>query len=155
MNDLPRDHLWEMHLVNEETGQITIGLYNTKKDVEAAVKKYSMYKGYHCEIRPPRVDDDPEDETVKAHSEALHGKKEEPKKRKGRDHRTDTPDRQFYYKELMSEECACGESKKKGFSFCYSCYQQLDGGMKKDLYQKIGYGYEEAYNAALKVLLEM
>ena len=56
---------------------------------------------------------------------------------------------QFYLKELKSEECACGEPKKKGKSFCYRCYSSLPGEMQKDLYKSIWEGYPAAYDKAL------
>ena len=65
------------------------------------------------------------------------------------------PDRNkdFYFEELMSDGCACGRPKKSKYSFCYGCYMSLPGDMRRDLYQKIGDGYEEAYEAAIKWLI--
>jgi len=56
---------------------------------------------------------------------------------------------QFYLKELQSEECACGETKKKRKSFCYKCFTSLPREMQQDLYQSIWEGYPEAYDKAL------
>jgi hypothetical protein len=61
-------------------------------------------------------------------------------------------DAQFLLKELKSEECACGEYKKSGNSFCYSCYKSLPDDMQKDLYKRFGNGYEEAYEEAYQWL---
>jgi len=58
----------------------------------------------------------------------------------------------FYIKELLSEECACGKEKKSGFSFCYRCYKSLPNVMRRDLYQRVHEGYEEAYDNALEYL---
>ena len=58
-------------------------------------------------------------------------------------------DIKFYLDELQSEECACGEPKKRGKSFCYRCYTSLPGTMQRDLWLKIRNGYEEAYDNAL------
>lgn len=58
----------------------------------------------------------------------------------------------FYVKELMSDECACGRSKKPRYSFCFSCYKSLPEHMQYDLWQDIGSGYEESYESAIKVL---
>ncbi len=61
-------------------------------------------------------------------------------------------DRAFYIKELGSEECQCGKPKKRGFSFCYGCYFSLPKDTRRDLYQKLGEGYEAAYEAAVAFL---
>lgn len=54
----------------------------------------------------------------------------------------------FYLKELRSEGCMCGKTKKSAFSFCWTCYQKLPADMQKALYRKMGKGYEQAYDAA-------
>lgn len=58
----------------------------------------------------------------------------------------------FYFNELMGNECACGDRKKEGRSFCYNCYSSLPRDMQKALYKHIGFGYEEAYEEAFKYL---
>jgi len=58
----------------------------------------------------------------------------------------------FYLDELTSDECACGQPKKAGHSFCYRCYMRLPGDMRRDLWKRIGDGYEAAYEAAVKWL---
>ena len=63
-------------------------------------------------------------------------------------------ERGFYIKELRSEECFCGKAKKRGWSFCYLCYRSLPRDMQRDLWRRIGFGYEEAYEAAVKWLDE-
>lgn len=57
-------------------------------------------------------------------------------------------DRVFYVMELASEECACGKPKRERFAFCVRCYNALPTEMKKPLWQRIGQGYEAAYEAA-------
>ena len=57
-------------------------------------------------------------------------------------------DTMFLLEQLKSNECACGESKKEGMSFCYSCYSSLPNDMQKGLYQRFANGYEEAYEEA-------
>lgn len=57
-----------------------------------------------------------------------------------------------YLNELMSNECLCGRDKKPGKSFCYSCYKNLPADLQMDLYCRMGDGYEEAYDAAIKWL---
>ena len=63
-------------------------------------------------------------------------------------------DREFYVKQLASEECLCGNSKLRGNSFCYRCYKALPGDMQKAIYRSLGRGYEEAFEAAHKWLTE-
>ena len=58
----------------------------------------------------------------------------------------------FYYRELKSSECFCGKSKKPRHSFCVGCYRELPRDKQKNLYQKIGEGYELAYEEAVKWL---
>jgi len=54
----------------------------------------------------------------------------------------------FLLKELKGEECACGNYKKSGMSFCFNCYKNLPDDIQKDLYLRFGNGYEEAYEEA-------
>jgi len=61
-------------------------------------------------------------------------------------------DTNFYIKELMSEECACGNPKKPRFSFCYRCYKKLPKHLQRELYQHVLEGYEQAYDEAIKYL---
>jgi hypothetical protein len=58
-------------------------------------------------------------------------------------------DTKFYIKELMSDECQCGRLKQHRRSFCYKCYTSLPKHMQRDLYQRMGDGYEEAYDEAV------
>jgi hypothetical protein len=60
----------------------------------------------------------------------------------------------FYYKELRSDGCFCGKEKKPGFSFCYPCYSELPEELRSNLWLKMGEGYEEAYDEAMKFLEE-
>lgn len=55
----------------------------------------------------------------------------------------------FMLKELKGNECPCGNHKKAGMSFCYNCYRNLPDDIQKDLYQRFGNGYEEAYDFAV------
>lgn len=63
-----------------------------------------------------------------------------------------TSDVKWYLKELRSNECLCGYYKKPGKSFCYRCYSRLPQDMQRSLYQRIGNGYEEALDEAVKYL---
>lgn len=60
----------------------------------------------------------------------------------------------FYSEVLEGEECACGKEKKRGFAFCYRCYQALPEGMKRGLWKQMCGGFEEAYEAAYRDLAE-
>lgn len=63
-------------------------------------------------------------------------------------------DRRWYAGELAGEQCLCENYKSSGYSFCYRCYRELPGEMQKALYRKVGAGYEEAFEAAVKYLEE-
>jgi len=63
-------------------------------------------------------------------------------------------DRLFYLKNLAGEECLCGKEKLKNNSFCYRCYKAMPVNMQRALYQRMGYGYEGAFEAAHKYLTE-
>ena len=79
-------------------------------------------------------------------------RKEAPAKR--RDGEAANSDRAFYVKELRSAECFCGKTKKPGRSFCYGCFKALPRDLQIDLYSRMGDGYEEAYDAAVRWLEE-
>lgn len=57
-------------------------------------------------------------------------------------------DRAWYAKELRSNECACGKTKKPGYVFCVNCFYSLPKEKQDDLYLKMGEGYEEAREKA-------
>lgn len=61
-------------------------------------------------------------------------------------------DRAFYRQSLSSNECLCGRPKQPHRSFCYPCYRELSQEMQRNLYRKMGNGYEEAYEAAVEYL---
>lgn len=58
----------------------------------------------------------------------------------------------FYYEQLISDECYCGKSKRPPDSFCYTCYKSLPEDLQRDLYQPMGHGYESTYESAVKHL---
>jgi len=62
--------------------------------------------------------------------------------------------RDYYLHELMSHTCACGRPKRGNQSFCPACYGILPVDIKRDLYDLIGQGYEEAVDAGIKFLRE-
>ncbi len=56
---------------------------------------------------------------------------------------------------LRSETCpGCNGTKRARKSLCRSCWSQLPQGMRADLYQGIGQGYELALTNAVKLLRE-
>ena len=60
----------------------------------------------------------------------------------------------WYFSELMSNQCACGKTKKPRKSFCYGCFKSLPIDMQNRLYRRLGEGYEAAYDEAVKYLEE-
>ena len=67
---------------------------------------------------------------------------------------TKADERWWYVQELRSDECQCGLFKKPGFSFCRKCFRALPLDLRRDLYRKIGGGYEEAYDASVEYLMD-
>jgi hypothetical protein len=57
-------------------------------------------------------------------------------------------------KELQSETCYCGAKKRGMQTFCRKDYYALPPKMRQALYNRIGEGYEEAYQEARKYLFE-
>jgi hypothetical protein len=55
-------------------------------------------------------------------------------------------------RELRGALCHCGRPKTPGHSFCAECYKSLPREMQTALYKRVGTGYEEAYDAATRVL---
>lgn len=53
---------------------------------------------------------------------------------------------------LVVTICRCDRRKKKGMSFCPPCYRRLPLEMRNALYRRLGKGYEEAYDDAVKYL---
>ena len=58
----------------------------------------------------------------------------------------------FYLEALKSNACQCERPKQRGQSLCRKCYWALPAHMRHDLYQKMGAGYEAAYDAAVEFL---
>jgi hypothetical protein len=51
---------------------------------------------------------------------------------------------------LRSVLCpACRRAKKPHNTLCYACYQSLPQPLKKALYNRVGHGYEQAFNDAM------
>lgn len=55
-------------------------------------------------------------------------------------------------RELAGPLCRCGRPKRTRETFCASCYHRLPTHLRRALYQRIGQGYEEAYEAAIDYL---
>ncbi len=48
-------------------------------------------------------------------------------------------------KQVVEEECACGEEKATWAKFCWRCYKELPSELKSRLYNKFDPSYEEAH----------
>ena len=55
--------------------------------------------------------------------------------------------------ELRGMWCRCGCRKQSRKTFCGRCFYSLTKEHQAALYQRIGEGYEEAYQAAVEVLI--
>lgn len=63
-------------------------------------------------------------------------------------------DKLWYIREFKSNECVCGKTKKPGSAFCYSCFMKLPYTYRMATYQRMGDGYEEAYENSVEWLRE-
>lgn len=64
------------------------------------------------------------------------------------------PDSAELVRSLMSEQCPCCKGPKiKRNTFCQRCYFNLGRGLRNALYQRVGEGYEEAFEAACLLLI--
>lgn len=64
----------------------------------------------------------------------------------------ETPRDAAHYRALMGAVCECDRPKQPKMSFCGICYRSLDRRSQMALYRKIGKGYGEAYDAAVRIL---
>ena len=55
--------------------------------------------------------------------------------------------------ELRGTSCTCGMPKKTHQTFCRACYYTLPQNVRSALYDLVGEGYEESYDAALRLLV--
>jgi DnaJ-class molecular chaperone len=63
------------------------------------------------------------------------------------------PTRQEAFDDLMSTTCSgCDGPKQSAKSHCRKCYFSLPGEARRNLYRKIGYGYEQALADSPKIL---
>lgn len=51
-------------------------------------------------------------------------------------------------RELDSTTCACGGQKRRGNSFCLTCYYALPQELRQRLYKALSDGYAQAYDEA-------
>jgi hypothetical protein len=58
----------------------------------------------------------------------------------------------FLIRELSSDRCFCGATKRPMQSFCRPCYSSLPPLLRKALYKRVGEGYEHAYDEAAAFL---
>lgn len=58
-------------------------------------------------------------------------------------------------KALMGDKCVCGAAKQPKMSHCRGCYYALPPPMRKALYNRVGEGYEEAFDASVEKLKEL
>jgi hypothetical protein len=58
----------------------------------------------------------------------------------------------YYGRILILPECACGKPKKRGMAFCYNCFIELPKLEKSLLYKRVGQGFEQAYESAIRYL---
>lgn len=56
--------------------------------------------------------------------------------------------------ELNGKQCRCNRPKQKRKTFCAGCYYTLPDEKRKALYNRIGEGYEEAYQDAVDYLTD-
>lgn len=66
---------------------------------------------------------------------------------------TDEPTTQDLVRSLMSDVCpTCGGVKRPRNTLCGGCYRKLPEDLKRNLYRRVGHGYEEAVAASLRAL---
>lgn len=55
---------------------------------------------------------------------------------------------------LKSKQCRCGKAKGYKTAFCRDCYYALSPGIRKALYNRVGFGFEQSYELAARTLDE-
>jgi hypothetical protein len=63
-----------------------------------------------------------------------------------------TDDAVLTVRELGGTLCRCGSKKRKGHTFCATCYYRLPQNLRCDLYKQLAEGYLDAYAAAVAFL---
>lgn len=59
----------------------------------------------------------------------------------------------YFLRELISEKCRCGHSKRSRNTFCSQCFYSLTKDQQNALYKKMNEGYQEAHAIAIEVLV--
>tara|TARA_R110000796_G_C14571530_1_gene435794 strand:- start:33490 stop:33717 length:228 start_codon:yes stop_codon:yes gene_type:complete len=54
--------------------------------------------------------------------------------------------------ELRSVTCQCGRPKQQRHTFCVDCFRQIGRDIAQPLWRRFGNGYEEAHQAAMRIL---
>jgi hypothetical protein len=58
-------------------------------------------------------------------------------------------------RELSGTTCrGCDGAKARRMSHCRRCYMELPKDLRRQLYNRVGSGYEEAYTESVKILRE-
>lgn len=55
---------------------------------------------------------------------------------------------------LKNNQCRCGAGKQPRMAFCRDCFYKLPPAIRKALYQRIGFGFEQSYELAARTLDE-
>ena len=55
---------------------------------------------------------------------------------------------------LKNNQCRCGEGKLPRMAFCRDCFYKLPNAIRKALYARVGFGFEQAYDLAARTLDE-
>lgn len=58
----------------------------------------------------------------------------------------------YYARILIDPSCQCGRKKNDNMGLCFICFDSLSPEVKRGLYKKVGHGFEQAYESALKEL---
>lgn len=56
---------------------------------------------------------------------------------------------------LKNNQCHCGKGKMPRNAFCRECFYKLPNAIRKALYSRVGFGFEQAYDLAARTLDEM
>lgn len=61
----------------------------------------------------------------------------------------------FYITVLKSDGCVCGRYKRENLALCFKCYNRLPKDIQIGLWKKLGNGFEENYEQAVKYLKDL
>jgi hypothetical protein len=56
---------------------------------------------------------------------------------------------------LKNNQCRCGAGKLARMAFCRHCFYKLPQPIRKALYTRVGFGFEQAYQLAERTLDEV